>query len=259
MPTYDKYRIKVLEKAFRILALFDKKGKALSVKEISEQLSLNKSSSLRIIRNLEEFAYLERVSGTQTYKLGFGLYSLGQLAESYVELRRSARTHLQQLCERCGETVHLAVLHNNQALYIDKMESQARALQIISVVGTSLPCHCSGVGKVLLSALSADQLEKVVDEWGLPRFTHNTIIDKDNLADELETIRQQGYAFDNEEIEYGLKCVAAPVVNSQGQVVAVVSVSGPKERIDHRLDHILQRVKGAAQAISAALLVGESR
>lgn len=254
MPTYDKYRIKVLEKAFRILGLFDEKGKALSVKEISEQLSYNKSSSLRIIRNLEEFAYLERVSGTQTYKLGFGLYNLGQLAESYVGLRKAAHAHLEQLCNDCGETVHLAVFHNNQALYIDKIESQTRALRIISTVGTSLPCHCSGVGKVLLSSLTEDQLEKVVDEWGFTPFTSNTITHKEDLARELEMIRRQGYAFDNEEIEYGLKCIAAPVVDGRGKVVAAVSVSGPKERVGHHLDHILEHVKNAAAAISAALV-----
>lgn len=253
MPTYEKYRVKVLEKAFRIMALFDDKGKTLSVKDISEQLVYNKSSTLRIVRNLEEFAYLQRVSGTQMYKLGFGIYNLGQLAESYADLRKAAQPFLERLCEECGETIHLAVMQNNQALYVDKTESKTRALRIISAVGTSLPCHCSAVGKVLLSALSERQLEKVIEEWGLAQFTHKTITEKEALVGELESIHRLGYAVDDEEIEYGLKCVAAPIMDGQQKVVAAVSVSGPKERVEHNFDQILSQVIKNAAGISVAL------
>jgi len=259
MPTYDKYRVKVLEKAFRIMALFDEKGKTLSVKEISEQLAYNKSSTLRVIRNLEEVAYLQRVPGTQRYKLGFGIFNLGQLAESYAELRHVAHPYLERLCEDCDETVHLAVLHNNQALYIDKIESNTRALRIISAVGTSLPCHCSGVGKILLASLNQSQLGKVIDEWGLPQFTSHTKTRQEDLATELETVRNNGYAIDNEEIEYGLKCVAGPIVDSQKKVIAAVSISGPKERVEHNLDQIFNHVVKSAADISSALAKAHQR
>jgi DNA-binding IclR family transcriptional regulator len=249
MPNYETYRVKVLEKAFRILSLFDERGKALTVKEISELLEYNKSSALRIIRNLEEFAYLERVEGSQAYKLGFGIYTLGQLAESYEHIRKAAKPYLEELWRLCGETVHLAVMHNGQALYIDKIES-TRTLRIISRVGASLHCHCSGVGKVLLSALNKKQLMGVIDEWGLPKKTENTFTDISAFQEELERIRENGYALDNEEIEYGLKCVAAPVRNELGKVVAAVSISGPRDRIDADLEEYRKKVVETAEMIS---------
>ncbi len=255
MANYEKYRVKVLEKAFLLLAQFKEFGMSLSVKELSESLGYNKTSTLRLIRNLEEFAYLERVEGTQRYKLGFGIYCLGQLAESYEFIRKVARPFLNELCDLCEETVHLAVLKNGQALYIDKIESQNKALRIISEVGTSLPCHSSGLGKILLSALDDDQVDRVIEEWGFQKFTENTIVDECHLLEELNKIREQGYGTDNEEIEYGLKCVAAPIFDKQGNVVAAVSVSGPKERMDHNFNMYIQAVKEAACRISENLVM----
>lgn len=253
MPTYETYRVKVLEKTFNILGLFDKRGKTLTVKEIREKLAYNKSSTLRLIRNLEEAAFLERVEGTQTYKLGFGIYCLGQLAESYGHIRTAAKPFVEELCRKCGETVHLAVMHNGQALYIDKIESEKRALRIMSRVGSSLNCHCSGVGKVLLAALSDKQLNNVVEEWGLPKETEHTITDRARLDKELKKIREAGYAIDDEEIEYGLKCVAAPIKDADGKTVAAVSVSGPKERMESDLENYIAKVKEASVLITEKL------
>jgi len=253
MPNYEKYKVKVLEKTFKILELFDERGKTLTVKEISEKLDYNKSSTLRLIRNLEEAAFLQRLEGTQLYKLGFGIFHLGQLAESYDYIRSEAKPYMENLCEICGETAHLAVMHNGLALYIDKLESHSRALRIISSVGSSLNCHYSGVGKVLLTALSEKALQNVIAEWGLPQQTKNTITDINALKAELEKIKKDGYAIDNEEIEYGLKCVAAPVYDSTGKIVAALSISGPKERMDQDLEKYIENVVKNANSITNKL------
>ena len=247
--TDQKYTIKVLDKVFKIIALFNKKNTRLTVQEISERLGYNKTSTYRIIRNLEEVAYLERVSGTQDYKLGFALHHIGTLAESYGPLLSVAHPLLTELAESCDETVHLAVLQDGQPLYIDKIESKSRVLHIQSRVGSKLPGHCSGVGKVLLAFLDAKKVNNIVAKWGLRKCTKNTITDALKLSEELEQIRQNGYAIDNEEIEYGLKCIAAPICDKDGVVIAAASISAPKERVDQELSNFKSKIIETTKAI----------
>ncbi len=236
MVTESTYTIKVLDKVFKILGLYDDKQKKFTVQEISDRLGYNKSSTYRIIRNLEKVAYLERIPRTQYYKLGFGLYYLGTNSESYGPILAAARPLLTRLNDLCGETAHLAVLHQGQPLYIDKIESSERVLQIRSRVGSKLPGHCSGVGKMLLAFLDDKKLAEVIEEWGFAKFTDNTITDGALFRRELKKIREQGYAIDNEEIEYGLKCIAAPVFDSGGQVIAAASISTTKERFNSEFE-----------------------
>ncbi len=253
MGPLEKYRIKILDKFFAILSLFDEKGRSLSTQEISDSLGYNKSTIYRIVRNLEERAYLQRDPVTQKYSLGFAIYHLGSLAESYGRIRSLAHPLLVQLNEKCDETVHLAVLQNGQALYVDKIESRNRVLQIISKIGATLPSHCSAVGKVLLASLTASDLDKVIEEYGLEARTKNTIVDEGRLKKEIQEIRQSGFGIDNEEIECGLRCIAAPIRNGDGKVIAAVSISAPKERFDHEFDRFKILLNDTVGRISTVL------
>ena len=244
------YTIKVLDKVFNILSLYDEKQKKFTIQEISDRLGYNKSSTYRIIRNLERVAYLERIPGTQYYKLGFGLHYLGMNSESYGPILTAARPLLTKLNDSCGETVHLAVLHQGQPLYIDKIESSERVLQIRSRIGSKLPGHCSGVGKTLLAFLDEKTVAEALDEWGLAKFTDNTITDADLFADELKKIRKKGYAIDNEEIEYGLKCIAAPIFDGGGNVIAAASISTTKERFKSEYKSFKAMILDATRKIS---------
>lgn len=251
MKNQGKYRIKVLEKALNILELFDERGKELTVTEVSGSLDLNKPSSFRILSNLEDFGYLDKDPKTARYRLGPKLYDLGSLAEPHARIRKVAHPFLEKLNEQCHETVHLAVLHKGQALYVDKLEGK-RTIRVITRVGARLPAHCSGVGKVLLSALSEEALGNTLLEKGLSRFTNNTITDLDFLKQELAKCRKRGHATDNEEIEEGLKCVAAPVYE-KGEIVAAISISAHSERFNKETPRYVSMVKGTAKAISEAL------
>lgn len=258
MERSHKYRIKVLEKTFRILDLFLENNEGLTAKEISDLAGFNKSSAYRILRNLEDAAYLEKDPKTQRYRVGFGIYCLGAVAESYSHIRSVARPVLERLSARCDETVHLAVLQDGQALYIDKIESRNRVLRIISRVGAKLPGHCSGVGKMLLSSLELHELDRIIDEWGLPALTENTITDRDRLVSELEKIREEGYSVDREEIEKGLKCLAVPVRNGRGAMVAAVSISAPKERFEQEESNYRKLLDQASEEISGKLSSGKT-
>lgn len=249
MNKNEKYRIKVLQKTFKILGLFSEQTPALSVREISERLNFNKSSTFRIIKNLEDAAYLTKDPITLKYKLGFAIYHLGSLAETHTIVHKIAKPFLQKLNDECEETVHLAVMHHGQALYLEKIEGK-RVLTVISSTGTKLPCHCSGVGKMLLSDLSEADLTEIVRQRGLPGYTPNTITDMECLKKELDRIRNQGYAVDNEEIESGLKCIAAPIRDSRQRVAAAISISAPKERFDLEESAFRFLVKKTAQEIS---------
>lgn len=251
MRSESTYTIKVLDKVFNILGLYDDKQKKFTIQEISDRLGYNKSSTYRIIRNLEKVAYLERIPETQYYKLGFGLYYLGMNSESYGPILTAARPLLTRLNDSCGETVHLAVLHQGQPLYIDKIESSERVLQIRSRIGSKLPGHCSGVGKMLLAFVNERKLAEVIEEWGFAKFTDNTITDAALFAKELKKIRQLGYAIDNEEIEYGLKCIAAPIIGSGGDIVAAASISSTKERFKSEFKNFKTMILETTKNISS--------
>jgi DNA-binding IclR family transcriptional regulator len=175
------------------------------------------------------------------------LASIGQMDQF-----DQARPFLEELMTATGETSHLAVLDDGMALYVDKVESQ-RMLSRPSHVGRRLPAFCTGVGKALLAFAPGEVIDAVLAR-GLERFTPNTIIEPERLRAELDGIRRSGYAVDNEEIEEGLVCVAAPVRDRAGLVVAAVSIGGPASRVRQRgLELIAAEVTRTASAISTLL------
>ncbi|MGO9570864.1 MAG: IclR family transcriptional regulator [Desulfomonilaceae bacterium] len=248
----QKYRIKVLQKAFRLLELFGEAVQELSAAEITERLHYNKTTAFRLISNLEEEGYLDQDPETNKYRLGMKLFFLGNLVRPYRYLKEVAKPLLEKLNEESGETVHLAVLHKGEALYVDKIESKRTVRVVASQVGGKLPAHCSGVGKVLLAYLSAEEVKEIVAEKGLASFTQNTITTYDQLKRELDHVARQGFAYDNEEIEIGLKCLAAPVF-FDNQVTAALSVSVPRERFDVNREMLGRMVIRTAQELTSVL------
>lgn len=248
-----RYRIKVLEKALGILELFGESPGDLTLTQIGERLGMSKPTAFRIINVLEQSDYLERVPGSQAYRLGLKIHRLGSLVESTTAIQTVARPFLQTLAESSHETVHLTVLNKGEALYLDKIEGK-HSVRVVSRVGQRLPAHCSGVGKVLLAHLPEDEIDTIIGQHGLPRFTPNTITDRVALREELRRVREQGYAVDSEEIEIGLKCVAAPLRDAGDRVVAAISISVPRFRFDTAgQDRFVSLVLDTSRRISAAL------
>ncbi len=247
----QKYKIKVLEKALKVMELFGEEDKELTATEIQGLLNLNKTSTFRIIKNLEEYGYLERDPESLKYRLGIKIYYLGSLVKPYVNLRKAAKPLLEEMNRQCEETVHLAVLSKGESLYLEKIEGK-KTIRVMTSRGVKLPAHCSGVGKVLLAGLDSEEVSEIVSQRGLEKFTDNTITSLDELSRELQRVRQQGYAVDNEEIEDGLKCAAAPVMMN-GRPVAAISLSVPKDRFDEKEASFISLVKDTAEDISELL------
>jgi len=180
---------------------------------------------------MEKVGVIERNNETGKYRLGLKLYELGNSVSLKKIMVDRARKYLEDLHWYLNETVHFATLKNGEVVYLDKIIAD-RNFVIISEVGKRLPAHCTGLGKAMLAFLPESDVKRIIKEKGLKKFTKNTITNKKDLFEELKKIRECGYAIDNEEIEDGLRCIAAPIFNGDGEVIAAVSSSGPSSRIN---------------------------
>ncbi|MCS6827238.1 MAG: IclR family transcriptional regulator [Caldilinea sp.] len=244
--------LRTLHKAARALTLFTPLQPEWTVGEMAKALELPKSSVSELLSSLAEHGLLRRV-GSGRYRLGWRLLELGQTLLKTTEFRDEARAVMQEMVTRWGETMHLAVLESGAVVYLEKLRGQ-QGLQVeLSGVGVRLPAHCSGVGKVLLAHRPWEEVLRVVGDGELHPFTPNTITSLDALAEELSRVRRQGYAYDLEEVSIGLCCVAAPIRDYEGQVVAAVSFSTPTHRFQmHKMQYTRAIVEGA-QRISERL------
>lgn len=225
--------VQTIERVATIFDVMAQNSQGISLKDLSAKVDLPKGTTHRLLSSLAYFGYVRQTSESKNYHLGFKLVELGNRLLDHLDLRAQARPFLVNLCQRTKETVHLVVLDQNEALYVDKVVSDEKqgGLQMVSRVGLRVPAHCSSVGKVFLSQFSDEELESLASENGLEERTQNTIIDIDKLKRHLKIVRKQGYAIDEEENEPGIRCIGAPVFNQQNRVIAAISISGPTIRI----------------------------
>lgn len=221
--------VKPVLNAIRILEILGRE-EGLGVTQISQLLELPKSSVHDILTTLYNEGLVEKDCDRNHYSLGLKLFELGNMARANLELRRIATPFLRSLNEELDETVHLTILDGWEVLYIECFES-AKQLRTYSVIGVRAPLHCTAVGKAILAFFTETQVSEMISAMGLPRFTENTITDRQRLDAELAEICRCGYAVDNAEHEDGVRCVGAPIHNHEAQVVASISVSGPSQRM----------------------------
>lgn len=170
-----------------------------------------------------------------------------------IDIRDIAKDILKELMEKTGETANLVVLDGNEAVYIEKVESYS-AIRYFSLIDQRAPVSVTGVGKVLLSEMARYDVINILKEKGMPKLTPNSITDINTFLDELDRVKKQGYAFDNEECEQGAKCVAAPIRDHTGKIVAAISISGPASRITmQRRDDLIKIIKQYALQFSYEL------
>lgn len=245
-----KYRIQAIERAVAILNAFSAEEPELGVTDLADRLALHKSTVHRFMVNLEAAGLVERDRHTSRYRLGLRIFELGGLVLQQMNLWEEALPFLEGLVRDSGETGHLAVLDGGEAVYVEKVEAR-RALRIPSAIGRGYPAHATSLGKVLLAHADRDAVEAIVAERGLRRYAPHTICDPEQLRAELERVRAQGYAMDNEEYEEGLRCIGAPIVGHTGHVVAAIGIGGPVTRVTpERADALAALVMKAAANLS---------
>lgn len=246
-------RVQAVDRALAILETLAEAGRPMGLVELSTRVGLHASTVHRLLATLGKRKFVVQDPQTGRYRLGMRAFEVGSAAIQQVELREIARPFLRWLMEETQETANLAVLMDGEVVYIDQVESQ-NLVRMFTRVGRRVPAHCTGVGKILLAGLSDDEVMRVLDARGLPRFTPHTIVDLRELLKELQRVRASGYALDNEEREVGVRCVAGPVRDHEGRVVAAVSISGPSSRItEDRLPQLIAAVLTATSRISTEL------
>lgn len=212
-------------KALRILDCFTPTQPRLSLAQISQQLGQPKSTTLNLLRTLEQGGLLLRGQSDSTYQLGYKLMELSYCLRASLPIVQYAMPFLQELQVKTGEFIYLTSHINGQVLYLEAMYPTIR-IGNYSVSGKTLPMYCTGCGKAMMAYLPQDEIDHSIETWGLHRFTPNTITDRETLYAELEATRKRGYAIDVEEESPGVKCVAIPVRDSSGYPTGAISISG---------------------------------
>lgn len=244
--------VQSVDRALTILEILKDSGEGIGVTELGGRVGLHKSTVYRLLATLARRGYVEQDPVTERYSLGLKLVELGSAVLERLELRDLARPYLKELMEASQEVVHLVVLQDGEVVYIDKVECPG-PVKMYSQLGRRVPAHATAVGKVLLAFLPPESREAIIAR-GLPALTPNTITDPERLRAELERIRERGYAFDCEENELGIRCVAGPIFSHAGQVVAAFSISGLAMRLTlGRMEELAKLVRKVSLQISARL------
>jgi DNA-binding IclR family transcriptional regulator len=251
--TVSPYRAQVLDRAMSILNALAARQDELSIAELCGQLRLHKSTVHRLIMVLEGHRLVAKNPENGRYRLGLKLFELGSKAIADLDLRERSRLHLTRLLQETRETVHLCILDLGDVVYLEKMEPE-RSMRTASRVGARHPAYCTAVGKVLMSELPEADLNALLKKVEFKPRTARTIISPEAFRAELKKIRTRGYALDDEEIEEGLRCVAAAVRDHSGRAIAAVSMSGPSFRMtDSRIPALAESACRAAMGLSAEL------
>jgi IclR family KDG regulon transcriptional repressor len=239
-----------VQSGLRILRLFSMEKPVWGVTEISNSLQLNKSTVSRLIGDLVAEGYLEK---TRTkYRLGLSLLCLSGVITSHLEIHREAIDTLKALVNKLEETAHISILEDSDITYLHKVECK-HPVRLLSHIGKKNPATCTGAGKVILAFQSEKILREVIAA-GLPQMGPKSITDPIELHKDLLKVRDQGYSVSIDEMHEGVLSIGAPVRDYTGEVVAAVSVVGPKQRVsDDKLPQFVEEIIKAGEEISIKL------
>jgi IclR family KDG regulon transcriptional repressor len=245
--------VKSVDRALKIVKLISEKKDGMGVTEVSRQIDINKSAVYRILSTLVQHGFIEQDPESGRYKIGYHFLEISSKLLDSIDLRAESSPFLKELENLTNEAIHLVVYDQGEVVYIEKLEGN-ETLRMHSQVGRRAPMHCTGVGKVILSFLPTHEVIRIIDQKGLARHTDHTITNQETFLKELAKVKKQGYAFDLEENEDGISCVAAPIFNHQGKIVAAVSISGPTMRMtEERMSKLQDHVISVCERISRRL------
>ena len=241
-----------LVRALTLLERLSQTPTGMNLTDLSQQLGMPAATVHRLLSTFEELDFAEQ-DDDGLWFVGLKAFTVGAAFLHRRDLIGSARPHMQALVDQCGETVNLGIVDDGEAVFISQVES-TEMMRMIARLGSRSPIHASGVGKAILAHLPERRVAQILQQRGLARFTERTIDNPAALRNELERIRVQGYALDDEEHAVGLRCVAAPIFDENGLPIAAISLSGPKARlVDSRLGELGGAIAQTAEEITQAL------
>ena len=252
MASKDESPSVAVERALAMLEAVAQDSEGLSNADISRKLQIPKSSASYILRTLENQGYLNRDANGK-YRVGLKILSLSRGALSGIDVREVALPIMRHLVEKTSLTCHLAILDGPEAVYIEKVEPPG-FIRMDTWVGRRMRIHATSVGKALAAFIPQERLQKIVSERAMEKRTPKTITTLPRLLKELEKVRTQGYAVDDEENNLGARCVGAPVFNQQGAIEASVGLSGTIGQVNAQtMPRIVEALKDAARHVSMQL------
>ena len=249
-PPLPTPTVQVIERMFAIIDVLASRREDMSLKEIAEKTGLHSSTAHRILNDLAVGRFIERPE-SGTYRLGMRFLELGNLVKARIGVREVAQAPMNTLHRLTQQPVNLSVRQGDEIVYIDRAYTAERSgMQVVRAIGGHAPLHLTSTGKLFLAMDDAQRLRAYAMRTGLSGQTANSITKLPALERELMRARQQGFARDNEELERGVRCIAAGIFDDQSRLVAGLSISAPAERLD---DHWIPHLIATAKEISTAL------
>lgn len=245
----NRSSIQVIERMMALLDAIAESGEPVNLKHLAGQTDLHPSTAHRILSVMVNSRLVDRIE-PGAYRLGIRLLELGNLVKSRLNIRQEALPYMDRLHQQLQETVNLSVRQGDEMIYVERSTSNSSMMRIVQIIGSRAPLHITAVGKIYLAEEGAHECREYAKRTGLPAFTDNTLRTQTGLIRELERVKRQGYAFDNEEAEKGVSCIGAGIHDEDGRLVAGLSVSAPSDRLDKSW---AAQVKKTADQISYAI------
>ena len=249
ISTHATPTIQVLERMFTLIDVLASREDAISLKEISEKTGLHPSTAHRILNDLTIGRFVDRPEAG-SYRLGMRLLELGNLVKGRLNVRDAALVPMRDLHKLIQQPVNLSMRQGDEIVYIERAYSERSGMQVVRAIGARAPLHLTSVGKLFLAADDPIRVRGYATRTGLAGHTRNSITLLPVLERELSRVRQYGIARDNEELELGVRCIAAGIYDDQGKLLAGLSISAPADRLDEAW---LEKLQATANEISASL------
>ena len=249
MPAAATPTIQVLERMFMLIDVLAERDEAMSLKEISQKTGLHPSTTHRILNDLTLGRYVDRPEAG-SYRLGMRLLELGNAVKSRLDVREAALAPMRELHKQIQQPVNLSMRQGDEIVYIERAYSERSGMQVVRAIGGRAPLHLTSVGKLFLAVDDAVKVRAYASRTGLAGQTKTSLTDIHLLEHELSRVRQYGTARDNEELEIGVRCMAAGIYDDQNKLVAGRSISAPADRIDEAW---LAKLQSTAAEISTSL------
>jgi DNA-binding IclR family transcriptional regulator len=241
--------VQVIERMFTLIDVLASREEAVSLKEISEKAGLHPSTTHRILNDLATGRFVDR-SQPGSYRLGMRLLELGNLVKGRLNVRDAALAPMRELHKLIQQPVNLSMRQGDEIVYIERAYSERSGMQVVRAIGGRAPLHLTSVGKLFLAADDPQRVRAYATRTGLSGHTKNSITQLPLLERELSKVRQYNSARDNEELELGVRCMAAGIYDDQDKLVAGLSISAPTDRLD---EGWLPKLQAVAREISATL------
>ncbi len=247
--TVSSPSVQVIERIFTLLDVLANSERAMPLKEISERAQLHPSTTHRILSDLTTGRFVER-SQPGSYRLGMRLLELGNLVKGRLNVRDAALQPMHDLHRLIQQPVNLSMRQGDEIVYVERAYSERSGMQVIRAIGGRAPLHLTSVGKLFLACDDHQKIKNYASRTGLAGHTRNSLTQLTGLERELAKVRRDGFATDNEELELGVRCMAAGIYDDQGRLVAGLSISAPATRLE---ESWLPKLQSAADQISSSL------